>query len=217
MEHFEEFEPNQDLIEPDKVVQMVIMNPKSAFRFIHKYKHENQLKALLVLGGVSNAIDRAITNNSGDTMSLGALLGSALIFGGLFGWISYYIYSALISWTGGWLNGKARTSDILRVMAYATIPIVISLLLVVVQVGVFGIEYFQSYIDLDSHGIVKTIMYYACTFADVALALWSFILVVVGVAEAQNFSLGKSFLNILLPILVIAVPILLIVLIATAF
>ena len=48
MEHFNEFEPDQDQIEPDKVVQTVIMDPKKAFRFIHKYQYENHLKALLV-------------------------------------------------------------------------------------------------------------------------------------------------------------------------
>lgn len=217
MEHFTEFEPDHDLIEPDKVVQTVVMDPKKAFRFIHKYQYENHLKALLVLGGVSNALDRAVTNNSGDSMSLGAVLGMALIFGGLLGWISYYIYSALISWSGGWLNGKARTSDILRVLAYANIPIILSLIVVVVQVGVFGIVYFQSYIDLDSYGIVEQIIFYGCSTIEFSLAMWSIVLVVIGVAEAQQFTIGKALLNIILPVLVIAVPILLIVLIATAF
>lgn len=217
MEHFNEFEADPDLIAPDKVAQTVVMDPKKAFRFIHKYQYENHLKALLVLGGVSSAIDRAVNNNSGDNMSLGAVLGMALLIGGLLGWISYYIYSALISWSGGWLNGKARTSDILRVLAYANIPLILSLVLVFIQIAVFGNEYFQSYLNLDSYGIVEQIIFYGCSFIEIALAMWSIILLVIGVAEAQKFTFGKSLLNILLPVLVIAIPMLVIFLITTAF
>jgi hypothetical protein len=215
MEHFTEFEADPDLIEADKVVQTVVMDPKKAFRFIHKYRYEYHLKALLVLGGVSSAIERAVSNNSGDTMSLGAVLGMALIFGGLLGWISSYIYSALISWSGGWINGKAQTSDILRVLAYANIPYILSLVMVAIQIATFGNEYFQSYLNLDSYGIVEQVIFYGCSFIQVALAMWSIILMVIGVAEAQKFTFGKSLLNLLLPVLVIALPILLIVLITT--
>jgi hypothetical protein len=36
-----------------------------------------------------------------------------------FGWISYYIYAALISWSGKWMNGKGNTQLILRILSYA--------------------------------------------------------------------------------------------------
>ncbi len=41
---------------------------------------------------------------------------------------------------------------------------------------------------------------------EAAPALWTFVLFVIGVAEVQKFTYGKAVLNILLPVLVIAVP-----------
>jgi hypothetical protein len=34
------------------------------------------------------------------------LLGIAILFGGIFGWLFSYIYAAILSWTGEWINGK---------------------------------------------------------------------------------------------------------------
>jgi Yip1 domain len=210
MDNFKEFVPDEDVIEDNKIVETVLLDPKRAFKFIHKYRYENHLKALLVLGGISGALDRAATNNSGDNMSLGGVIGMAVIFGGLLGWISYYIYAGLISWTGGWLNGRARTSDVLRILAYAYLPAVFSLVLIIIQIAIFGNSYFQSYIDLDAYGITGSIIYYGCSMIEFGLAIWSIFLLVIGVAEAQKFNYGKALFNVVLPLLIIVVPIVLI-------
>lgn len=212
MEHFKEFEPDDDIIEDNELFKTVLLDPKKAFKFIHKYRYENHLKPLLVLAGITSTFDRAVNNNSGDTMSLGGVIAMSLIIGGLLGWISYYIYSALISWTGRWLNGNAGTSDVLRIIAYANIPSILALIIMVFQIILVGNSYFQSTIYLDDYGTPITIVYYVLAIAQLGLGIWNVFLIVIGVAEVQQFGYGKAFLNVILPIIVIAVPIILIVL-----
>lgn len=211
MENFKEFEPDHDVIEDNELFKTVLLDPKKAFKFIHKYEYENHLKLLLVLAGISSTFDRAVNNNSGDNMSLGGVIALSVIIGGLLGWISYYIYAALISWTGGWLNGSARTSEVLRIIAYANIPVILALIIMIFQIFLVGNSYFQSTIYLDDYGTAITIVYYGLAIAQLGLGIWNVFLLVIGVAEAQQFGYGKAFLNVILPILVIAVPILLII------
>jgi hypothetical protein len=211
MENFKEFEPDHDVIEDNELFKTVLLDPKKAFKFIHKYEYENHLKLLLVLAGISSTFDRAVNNNSGDNMSLGGVIAMSVIIGGLLGWISYYIYAALISWTGGWLDGHARTSDVLRIIAYANIPVILALIIMIFQIILVGNSYFQSNIYLDDYGTAVTIVYYGLAIAQLGLGIWNVFLLVIGIAEAQQFGYGKAFLNVVLPILVIAVPIVLII------
>ncbi|HLP64761.1 Yip1 family protein [Flavobacterium sp.] len=212
MENFKEFEPDHDVIEGNELFKTVLLDPKRAFKFIHKYEYENHVKVLLVLAGISGTFDRAVNNNSGDDMSLGGVIAMSVIVGGLLGWISYYLYAALMSWTGGWLNGNAGTSDLLRIIAYANIPSILGLIIMIFQLILVGNSYFQSTIYLDEYGTAVTILYYGLAIAQLGLGIWNVFLLVIGVAEAQQFGYGKAFLNVILPIIVIVVPIALLVL-----
>lgn len=212
MENFKEFEADVDAIDDNAIFKTVLLDPKKAFRFIVKFRYENHLKPLLVLAGISSAFDRAVSNNSGDSMSLTSVIIMAVIFGGLLGWISFYIYAALISWTGSWLDGKSETSGLLRVLAYASIPSSLTLIPMAFQIALVGNGHFQFTLYVDEHGTVTTILYYFFAIVNIGLAIWGLFLAVIGVAEAQKFGYGKALLNLILPILIIAVPIVLLVL-----
>ena len=51
---------------------------------------------------------------------------------------------------------------------------------------------------------------------ELLLGIWTIVLCVIGVSEVQKLSIGKSILNLLLPVLVFAVPIVIIFLIFKA-
>jgi hypothetical protein len=48
------------------------------------------------------------------------------------------------------------------------------------------------------------------------LGIWTIVFCVVGVSEVQKLSIGKSIVNLILPLLVFAIPIIIIVLIIKA-
>ena len=155
--------------------------------------------------------------NMGDTFSLWGVITFCIIIGALFGWITYYLYSALISWTGKWLNGKGNTDSILRVLSFALIPSIVSILLLIPQIIIYGNEMFKSDGDIISGGIVSNIIVYSSMFLEFGLGIWTFVLCVIGISEVQKLSIGKSILNLILPVIVIMLPILIIVLIIYGF
>jgi len=190
--------------------------PRQVFKFLDETYYDKFVTILLVLSGISRTFDRASLNNMGDKMSLGGVIAFCIVAGGLLGWISFYIYSALLSWTGKWLNGQGNTKSILRMLAHAMLPTIVALIFLIPQIIIYGNEVFKSEGDIISAGLTSNIIVYGSMILEFILGVWTIILVVIGLSVVQKISIGKSILNLLLPILIILVPILLIVLLIKA-
>ena len=107
--------------------------------------------------------------------------------------------------------------SILRILSYAMIPSIIALIFLIPQIGIYGVEIFKEDGDVTSAGWISNIFVYGSMFLEVVLGIWTLIFCVVGISEVQKLSIGKSILNLLLPVLVFLVPILVIVLLFKAF
>ncbi|MCC6414188.1 MAG: YIP1 family protein [Saprospiraceae bacterium] len=181
--------------------------PGTVFRFIHETQYDKYGSTLLVLGGISRALDRAYSSQLGNDMPLWGILGLCIVLGGSLGWVAYYLYAALIAWTGRLLNGVANTKDVFRVMTYAIVPTVVTLVLLTVQIILLGESMFKS--DMVYAGLDRTtrelIMW--TRWLEVVLAFWFFVLLAIGVAEIQKFNHAKAVLNLLYPFLVLGLPV----------
>ena len=205
-DNFTEFEETISLTDKE-IFSKIWTSPKIVFKFINDNLYNKHITPLLLAAGISNAMDRAVMKNAGDSMSLvGVILLSAVI-GGLFGWISYYIYGALLSWTGKWLDGKGNTDAIVRMLAYAAIPSIAALVLLVPKVLIYGNGVFQSESNFLGSGTILNLVFYTCVIAESALGIWTIVLSIIGLSVVQKFSIVKSVLNFFLPIIIIAIPI----------
>lgn len=189
--------------------------PRAVLRYIHNNQYDKYVAFLLVLAGISRAFDRASMRDMGDEMSLIGVVGTCILMGGLLGWLWYYIYGALVSWTGNWLNGKGDTTSIVRVIAYGMIPAIVALIFLIPQIAIYGNEMFKEFGDITNAGIVANIIFYGSLIIEVILGICTMVFCVIGISEVQQFSIGKAVLNFLLPVLVIIIPVLIIVLIFT--
>lgn len=198
LDEFEEYLDNREI---ERTLFVKIWSaPRIIFRFIHENKYEKYMWLLLILAGISNGFDRASRENMGDTGSLAKIVVISILVGGLLGWISYYIYSALVSWIGQLFKGKADVKAIVRVMAYGSVPSIAALVMLVPQMIVYGKEMFTSNPVYDG-GILANIIFYGALFIELSLNIWSIVLYVIGVSEVQQFPIWKAALNLLLPAL----------------
>ena len=203
-----------DSIEPEinltgaEIFTEIWLNPRTVFKFINENQYEKYLIILFILAGISNSIDRAVFRDAGDDLSLEVILLMSIFLGGLLGWISYYIYAALLSWTGKWLDGKADTKSILRVCGYATIPTSIALIFVMVQIYFSGIGYFQTEGFIYYENSMEEYIIWASLISEFILGIWSMIFFIVGISEVQGFSLSRAAVNLFLPIVIIGIPLL---------
>jgi hypothetical protein len=207
---------NQQELSDKEIFMEIWTSPRKVFKFINDNHYDKYVNGLLFFAGISSAFDRASLKNSGDNLSLIAILALCIIVGGLLGWISYYIYAALLSWTGKWINGEGDTKSILRIISYAMTPAIIALIFLIPQIGIYRNEMFKSDGDISSAGIVANIFVYSSMILEFILGIWTIVFCVVGVSEVQKLSIGKSIVNLILPLLVFAIPIMIIVLIIKA-
>ncbi len=186
-------------------------SPRSVFTFINNKHYDKYVVILLVLSGISRALDRAVAKDMGDKLSLGVILAICIIAGGLFGWVSSYFYAALISGTGKWLKGEGNTQSILNVLSYAMIPSILAMLLIIPQLTIYGVEIFKSEGDITSAGGLSNVIFYLSALFEVILGIWTLALCVIGISEVQKLSIGYSILNLLLPVFVIIIPLVILV------
>ena len=204
--------PANEVALTDKdIFRRIWTTPRLVFRFLNEYEYDNHVRILLVLSGVANALGSASSRNLGSKMSLTGVLVSCVLGGVIFNWITYYIYAALISWTGGRLKARGGIDAIVRVLAYSSIPTAVSLLFVIPQIAIYGNEVFKSHGNMTSAGLMPNIFVWASVFIEGILGLWSIVLCVIGISEVQGLSIGKAILNMLIPIAILVVAILLIV------
>lgn len=190
-----------------EIYTKIWFSPRLVFKYINDNVIDEYVIPLMILAGITSGFDRASNSNMGDNLSLPGVIASCIILGGLLGWISYYIYAALLSWTGKWLNGQGDTNSILRMLSYAMIPSIAALVLLIPQILILGNEIFQSEIDIFSKGIATVLIFYITVTLEIFLGCWSIILTVVGISEVQKLSIGKSILNLILPAIIIIIPI----------
>lgn len=211
----ESFDDMEVLYLTDKEIFLRIWtSPRLVFKYINDNDYGKYVTILLLLAGIYSAFGRAINKDMGDSMPLWGVLAICIIGGGLLGWISYYIYAALVSWTGGLLHGEGDTDSILRIMSYATLPQILTLVPLFLRILVSGNEVFQSG---ESSDWISVMLLFGSSALGVCLSFWALALAVIGVSEVQKLSIWKSALNLLLPILILGVPILLLILLFKSF
>lgn len=203
LNEFEEYSYNKEI--ENNLFRKILTHPKEAFRFIVKHQYEKHLTVLLVLAGIANGFDRIVEKATEDSNII-VLLIMAVIVGALVGWIGYYIYAALLSLSGRWLNGKGRTNTILPILAYASVPAIAGTIFTIAQIFLFGTD--SSIIETASMPVA--IIYYLLLFLQLGFGFWTLALYAIGLAEVQQFAIWKAILNLLLPVLFIVVPLLLI-------
>jgi hypothetical protein len=179
--------------------------PRPVFKFINHFKYQKYLTVLLILAGIVNAFDRADISNIGKYDSIIVTIIASIVGGALFGWISFYIYSSLIRFTGKWINGKANTDSILRTLAYASIPSIAGLVLIIPKLLLRGSDLYEN------------VLTYGFSITESILGVWTLVLSVIGISEVQQFSIGRAVVNLILAVLVVAVPIVFIFLIFWGF
>lgn len=173
------------------------IKPKRTLAYILQNCPDKYVPILLGLGGIVRAIDRASIKDAGDTMSTSAIIISAIIGGGLFGWLTYYAYAWAMSVTGRWLKGSAPAASFRTVVAWALIPSIFSLLLLPPEVAIFGEDLFKSEPTntSDFHDLTRAIF----GVLELILSTWTLVILTKGISLIQNFTVGRSIINLLLP------------------
>jgi hypothetical protein len=196
----------ENLLDEKDLLITIWTKPTLTFDFILKYCPKKYVTSLLILGGMVNALDQNYQHLLLHRWFYSILiLAIVMILGGLFGWIFSYIYAALLSWTGGWIKGKASTEQFMTVLSWAMVPSICTFILLLPKLLFFGSGNID--VDFNDQSILKIIAYVLIIATDLILSIWTLVIMIRGIAFIQKFNVKKAIWNAVLPLLVITVPI----------
>ena len=195
--------PEETILTDKDIFTKIWISPRIVFKSINNKRYNKYTTVLMILGGILSALNRAMNMNMGDRMNLMSVLIVCVIGGGIFGFLYFYIFAALLSWTGKWLKGTGNTKSLFRMISYALIPSLVILFVMILRIILFGNDEFKSNVDLFDNGILFTIITLFSILVEIGIGVWTLVILVIGTSEVQHLSIGKAILNLILPVIVI--------------
>jgi Yip1 domain len=180
--------PNLDFFD---TAWKAIESPRRAFHDITLAEHKNYSLLLFALFGIGLSLTGFWYFKLGSRFeSILNLLGEAIAIGVVLGFVSAALFSVLLSLTIRMMGGKWAIRNSLGILAYATTPVSLSLVFILpVELLSFGMYLFTSNPDPFT---LKPGIYIALISFDCAMALWAFVLSVVGTSVSKQLSVVKS-------------------------
>jgi Yip1 domain len=184
--------------------------PRATIRGIVDTDPYHFMVSLTVLGGISNALDRARNQHAGDSLSLSGVLMSCMVGGVLGGLFALYVGGGILKWVCSWLGGRASFKEVRAAMAWSHVPVVAALAITVLQLLLFDNELFTTKTPhLDASPALRQ-LFMALNGVEFVLAIWSLVLFVKCLGEVNGFSAWRALGSLFLAFLIIAIPLVLI-------
>lgn len=181
--------------------------PRETIQKIIDTNPEHSVIFLAAMTGFARALDQARVKHLGDSLDWTMIFLLAMIAGVIIGILSLFISSALIRWTGSWLNGKATAQEIRAANAWSGVPLIWVLLLWAPKLTLFGQELFTSEAPIISSDPTLIIILFGFVLIQITATIWSLVLFFKCLGQVQGFSVWKAVGNTLLAWIIVLVPI----------
>lgn len=172
--------------------------PRATMQSILDHDPEQMVFLLGILLGIYDFLSRASAKNMGDMFTVPAIFALCIIMGPTGGLMLLYGVSALIKWTGKLLGGHGSHIEIRAAFAWSSVPLIWSLVVWIPVIALFGQEAFTKETPKIDSSIALQIEMVCWGCMQVVTFIWSFIIFLKCLAEAQRFSAWRSLLNLVL-------------------
>lgn len=184
------------------------VQPRATIRKIVETDPTRHVLLLAMLAGIGQALDRAVSRSTGDSLPLLVILAICILLGPVGGIISLYLSGAIFRWTSSWLGGQASPDEVRAAIAWSSVPTIFILPLWIPQLLIFGEELFTTTTPrLDANPILA-ILLLGFALVEIGVGIWALVILLNSLGEVNRFSAWKALGAVILGILVLLVPIL---------
>ena len=186
------------------------LRPRKTFIYLLPRFMEKHVVALAAIFGFLHILHQAAQDGQGDFIPLELIFLIALIVGPLGGYAIVYVVSTYIGWVFSWFKLQVASRDVRIVLAWSLLPYILSLVLFVPFMLIYGQNWFESTVSISSSVVIALIP--LLSNLQYLLIGWSLVILLVGLATISGATEAKSLLLLFVATGVIAIPLLLIVL-----
>jgi hypothetical protein len=187
---------------PDEPFLNIWVKPRGTMRAIVDSDPKRYIHLLAILLGIEQALGLASDLSVGDSTSLPAIFLFAVFVGAILGFIYLYVGGAILRWTGSLLGGEATSTDVRAAVAWSSVPVIVSLLLWIPLVALYGNEMFGSTtprMDASPWGLL------IISILQVASGFWALFILLKTLGEVHRFSAWRGLLTYMIPLLAFGV------------
>ncbi len=174
------------------------LQPRQTIKSIVQSNSRLHFGPLSLIYGIPFLLYIAQLFSLGDKLPILWILIGSVVLGPILGMAVLSLSALLITWTGSWIGAKFKYLDVRAAVSWAKITDSVNLLAWIVLIGIFGRELFSQAFATEMPNNYQMGMLAIATLFQIALSIWSFILLLKGVSVVQGFSLWKSLLNLIL-------------------
>lgn len=184
------------------------LKPRKTIRYVMENKPMRTAIILALIFGISSVLDRAYTQNFGDTLSTGAILLTSFLLGPIAGIILWYISSSITYFVGKKLGGIGTFKDVQKMIAWSYVPIIWSMILWIIDFSVLGEYVFKDATPDLSTG--AAILFFLSMLIETVIYIWFIVITVIAISEVHKFSVGKAILTMIIPGIVLVAAVILV-------
>ena len=182
----------------------ILFQPRATIRKIIETQPSKHVILLGALVGIYQFLNNASGNNLGESMPLFAILGLAITAGPIAGIAGVYLGGALFWWTGKLLKGQASPQEVRAAFAWSSVPSVLMLPLVAVEIFIMREALFSEreliLSGSPSVDLFLAILLFAMGLAMIVASIWQLVLLVKCLSEVNGFSAWRALATLLLPV-----------------
>ena len=154
---------------------------------------------LAVLVGLTQVFNQAVGNSVGAGKTLPVVLLAILLVGPAVGLVWLYLGGAVLQWAGGQFGGQGTVGQYRGVMVWTALPLIATILLFVPEVRLFGLALFVNPAGIVEAGDSLSMAFFLFGWAEFILAVWTFVLLVLGIAQVSRVSLWLAIVLSIVP------------------
>jgi hypothetical protein len=180
-----------DTLDLFRTIWGLLESPGATFRRIALAREKNYVFALSGLFGISLVYAIMWYQNFGAKIpELVMLLGVGIPVGLLLGILLVLLFAWILTVLGRFAGGKASFRNMRAVTAYASVPVLASLVCIFpLEVAIFGKYFFDNN---PPPLVMNPIVYITLLGFDALAALWSFVLLLIGTGVAAGIGRVRS-------------------------
>lgn len=174
------------------------VKPRQTVRALINYNVKYRFFVLSLLYGLPTVLQLAQNLSLGSVISMPAILLFSLILSPLMGAIGLLLCTLFIVWTGKILGGKATFLEMRCAISWSNATNLVTVIIWLALIGQFKeMIFYEGFVKMPmTHQESAWLSVYF--LIQLVVSVWSFILLVCGVSEANRFSVWKGLLNVVI-------------------
>ncbi len=163
------------------------------------------LKRLYWIYGLTTALSFSKMYSLITLYPLWAIVIGSLLLGIVIGLVFINITAYILHWCGRLIGGNAPFKQVRCVVAWSNVPVLINVLTWLLLICAFKEQTFYPDFPVEVTWTNKTGLFLLAILGNSIAAIWSFVILIQGLREVQGFSIWKGLLNVIIPVIALAI------------